>query len=560
MHKNRLAANLAIVAVMAVLLVSLRTTWARTGGPLEQIDLFVHLRYDLLQNYVEQPDDQAMIEGAVRGMIESLNDPYTVYMNKEEFDDFNKHVSGSFSGIGAEVNYNPDEERLQIISPLEDSPAYNSGVMAGDIVLEVDGEDTHQMKVTEAVQKLTGPEGTDVTIKVLHPTGDEETITITRARIEVKTVRGFQRDADQHFRYWLDEGRKIGYVRLSQFNQDSAADLRAVLDTLVDQGMTALVFDLRFNPGGLLPAAKEISDMFLPAGQRIVSVGGRSVPEQVFESEQGVVVPEDLPVVVLANESSASASEIVTGALSENGRALFVGTRTFGKGSVQQLKELDNELGALKITNAYYYLPSGRNIHRRPINGDEGLTEVEKPALDDDGAPVLDDDGNPTTETVKIEKPWGVDPSEGQYVPMTVEEITEMIELRRNRDAVRDRNGDEATAITPSYVREELKDPQLAAAYEAVLGKLDTGDWPQVGQDNVEAILAASEIEGLKRARKRALEALDMIDEELAELGVVAPADEAMMPPETLGPGVEDAIEDATDQAVQDLEPEPAAP
>ncbi|MEM7578209.1 MAG: PDZ domain-containing protein, partial [Planctomycetota bacterium] len=165
MQRNRLAAYLAIVAVMAVMLVTLKPTWARSGDALQQIELFVHLRYDLLQNYVEDPDDQAMIEGAVRGMIESLNDPYTVYLTADEFQDFNKHVSGSFSGIGAEVNINAEQNRLEIISPLEDSPAYNAGVMAGDVVLSIDGTDTEGMKLTEAVQQLTGPEGTEVTIR-----------------------------------------------------------------------------------------------------------------------------------------------------------------------------------------------------------------------------------------------------------------------------------------------------------------------------------------------------------------------------------------------------------
>ncbi|MEM1446386.1 MAG: S41 family peptidase [Planctomycetota bacterium] len=533
MQRNRLAAYLAIVAVMAVLLVTLKPTWARSGDALQQIELFVHLRWDLLQNYVEDPDDQAMIEGAVRGMIETLNDPYTVYLSADEFDDFNKHVSGSFSGIGAEVNINAEQNRLEIISPLEDSPAYNAGVMAGDIVLTIDGTDTEGMKLTEAVQQLTGPEGTDVTIRVRHIDGEERDIKITRARIQVHTVRGFVRDADQNYSYWLDPERKIGYVRLTQFNQDSSRELREVFSDLVDQGMRGLIFDLRFNPGGLLDAAEEISDMFLPGGKTIVSVRGRSVPDQVYTSTDNLVVPLDVPVVVLANENSASASEIVAGALSENDRAVFVGTRTFGKGSVQQLKQFEKrELGALKLTNAYYYLPSGRNIHRRPINGDEGLIEVEKPVtetrpvLDDDGNPVLGEDGEPlteefeTTKTIQMDKPWGVDPTEGQYVPMTVDEIRAMIEARRQRDVVRERDGSQAAeTVTVELLRETYEDKQLAAALEAMNGQLAAGQWPQVGQANAEAIIALAEIESLKKARQRAMEAVSEIDEELAKLG-----------------------------------------
>ena len=567
MQTNRLAAYLTIVAVMAVLLVTLKPTWARSGDALQQIELFVHLRYDLLQNYVETPDDQAMIEGAVRGMIEALNDPYTVYLTQEEFEDFNKHVSGSFSGIGAEVNINADEDRLEIVSPLEDSPAYNAGVMAGDIVLSIDGNDTQGMKLTEAVQQLTGPEGTQVTIRVRHADGVEQDITITRAKIQVHTVRGFTRDAQQDYLYWLDPTDKIGYVRLTQFNQDSARELREVLTQLVDDGMRGLVFDLRFNPGGLLEAAEEISDMFLPAGKTIVSVRGRSVEEQVYTSTDRIVVPLDVPVVVLANENSASASEIVAGALSDNGRAVFVGTRTFGKGSVQQLKQFERrELGALKLTNAYYYLPSGRNIHRRPINGDEGQIEIEKPItqtremLDDAGNPVLDEQGIPVTEevqatrTIRIDKPWGVDPTQGQYVPMSIDEIRAMIEARRDRDVVRQRSGNAVSAdITADYLRDTFKDKQLAAAYEAVTGKLDTGDWPEVGQDNAEAIIALAEVEGLKKARQRAMDAVEAIDDELAQLGAaptpaegvgaagVTPAEQVPQPVPTVEASAESA-------------------
>ncbi|MEM7577918.1 MAG: S41 family peptidase, partial [Planctomycetota bacterium] len=375
--------------------------------------------------------------------------------------------------------------------------------------------------------------GTEVTIRVRHLDGEEREITITRATIQVHTVRGFSRDADQQYTYWLDPENKIGYVRLTQFNQDSSREIRKVLSDLVDDGMRGLIFDLRFNPGGLLDAAEEISDMFLPGGQTIVSVRGRSVQDQVYTSTDDLVVPLDVPVVVMANENSASASEIVAGALSENDRAVFVGTRTFGKGSVQQLKQFERrELGALKLTNAYYYLPSGRNIHRRPINGDDGLIEVQKPftdtrpVLDDDGNPKLDDNGEPLTEefentrTIQMDKPWGVDPTDGQYVPMSIDEIRAMIEARRQRDVVRERDGTEAVeAINADVLRETYQDLQLAAAYEALTGQLDRGDWPTVGQTNAEAIIALAEIESLKKARQRAMEAVSAIDEELAQLG-----------------------------------------
>ncbi len=503
----RLAGNLAIVAVMTALLLSFQASWASSSStPLEQVGLIVDLRHELVDQYVETPDQQGLMEGAVRGMIESLNDPYTVYMSPEEFGEFNKAVSGSFSGIGAEVRINEAEERLEIVTPLEDSPAWNAGVMAGDIVLEINGEDTKGLSVTACVGKLTGEAGTHVTIKVRHATGEEATMTITRARIQVDTVRGLVRDASQHYDYWLDKQRKIAYVRLSQFSENSVAELTEVLTKLRGEGMKGLVFDMRFNPGGLLEAAEAISDMFLTEGKTIVSVKGRSVPERVFKSTVKQLIPDDIAVVVLANEASASASEIVTGALSENNRALFVGTRTFGKGSVQQLKLLNGSMGALKITNAYYYLPSGRNIHRRPINGDQGKVEVEET--------VTKEDGSTEKKMVEHEKPWGVDPSEGSYVVMTPEQMREMLEARRNRDIVKPDNGQtNIDQITSDWVRDELKDPQLAAA---LVGKQESGNWPTVGQSNAEAIAKAAERSSLERIKAELAKRIDEIDQQLA--------------------------------------------
>jgi carboxyl-terminal processing protease len=252
---------------------------------------------------------------------------------------------------------------------------------------------------------------------------------------------------------------------------------------------------MRFNPGGLLEAAVQISDMFLGEGQTIVSVKGRAVPDRSFDATDNTLLP-DVPVVVLANGFSASASEIVTGALADNGRAFFVGERTFGKGSVQQVKMLDGEHGALKITNAYYYLPSGRNIHRKA-----------------------------DAET------WGVDPSEGAYVRMTADERREMIQARRDRDIVDEKKIADSAAVDAPWLRETLKDPQLAAAYKAVLGKLETGDWPTVGASNADALVLMAEQEQLQKQRELLEETLAEVNQKLSDLeakGVVGdPEDSA---------------------------------
>lgn len=481
---NRLIGNLALVSAMAVLLgifVTYRGAWARSTSAFDQIDLLVDLRYELANEYVDEPDQQKLIEGAINGMVESLDDPYTQFFPIEEYKAFEESVNAEFTGIGAEVSI--ENNRLHIVTPLEDSPAWQAGVMAGDTVMKIEGEDTLNMDINDAIKKLKGPAGTDVRITVRHASGGEEELTITRAKIEVQTVRGFRRDADHKYNYFLDAENKVGYVRLTQFSQRTTEEVAEALLALKEQGVRAVVLDVRYNPGGLLEAAVKISDMFLTEGQTIVSVRGRAVPEQVFKSTAQTLFP-DIPVVVLANPYSASASEIVAGALSDNGRALFVGERTFGKGSVQQIKLLEGNAGALKITNAYYYLPSGRNIHRR--------THEDK---------------------------WGVDPSENAYVPMNPEQRRERIEARRAQDVINDGNGNgDTAAVTPEWINDTLKDPQLAAALTAVLGKLDTGDWPSVGRSNADELVRLAEREQLTKQRALLEETLAEVNEKIGTL------------------------------------------
>ncbi|MCX5658929.1 MAG: S41 family peptidase [Planctomycetota bacterium] len=411
---HRLLKCLALVLLVAPFTLGANTPATRSNV-YKQIDLLVDVRHEIVSQYVEEPDQPKMVQMAVRAMVESLNDPYTVYISPEELAPFDKQIRGTFSGIGAEVDV--FENHLRIISPLDDSPAWKAGVLAGDIVLEIDGASTLNLKINDAIQKLMGPEGTPVKLKIRHLTGEEKEITINRGRINVQTVKGIRRKADSHWDFMLDPSAKIGYIRLTQFTEKSIEDFRAALKTIEEQGVKGLILDLRFDPGGLLETACAVSDAFLEKGQRIVSVKGRVVPERVTLATDGPKFP-NVPLVVIANEASASASEVVTGALSDNNRALFVGTRTFGKGSVQQVMALDNDEGAIKITNAYYYLPNGRNIHKR------------------EGSEV-----------------WGVDPSEGCYVPMNAEQVRKMAEVRRDADVLRAwATKPEASAVTPDAI------------------------------------------------------------------------------------------------------------
>ncbi|MEM9883526.1 MAG: S41 family peptidase, partial [Planctomycetota bacterium] len=401
---------------------------------------------------------------------------------------FNESIESEFTGIGAEVSI--ENNRLHIVTPLEDSPAWKAGVMAGDTVLEIEGTDTFDLPINDAIKLLKGPAGTDVTIKVRHANGEEATLTITRDRIEVQTVRGFSRNADHGYDYFLDRDAGVGYLRITQFGVPTAGEVEAKLRELKDDGLSALILDLRYNPGGLLDAAVKISDLFLTEGQTVVSVRGRAVPETVYRSTGDTLLP-GIPVVVLANPFSASASEIVAGALSENDRALFVGERTFGKGSVQQPKMLSGDQGVLKITNAYYYLPTGRNIHRRA-----------------------------DAET------WGVDPSDDAYVPMNPDQRRERIEARRARDIIDAQNGNGSPdeTVTSDWIEDTLKDPQLAAALRAIQGKLDTGDWPAVGKSNADELVRLAEREQLNRQRELLEESLAEVNEKLRKLGTDEPA------------------------------------
>ncbi|QDU34366.1 putative CtpA-like serine protease [Poriferisphaera corsica] len=486
MNNTKIAIRLAVIAVIALTLITMTELRARTTYSLDKIGLLATVRHNLISQYVEEPDQELMIENAVRGMISALEDPYTSFVSKSELESFESQITGNFSGIGAEVDIK--DRRLRIVSPLEDSPAWKSGILAGDVVLAIEGEDTIDIKLNEAVSKLKGPAGTDVTITVRHTTGEEKDITITRGKINIQTVRGFQRQEDHSYDFMLDDVNKIGYIRVTQFNGKTANDLKNAIEELKSADLQGLILDLRFDPGGLLTAAVTISDYFLPEGQRIVSTKGRVVPEVVHTAtDKGTLISADIPLVVIANESSASASEIVTGALSDNERALFVGTRTFGKGSVQEIRELTTgaeTAGLLKFTNAYYYLPNGRNIHKR--------------------------EGKDT---------WGVDPSPGAYVRMTPKQIEEMIKVRRESDILRQTDGQNIEqAISPEWINDTLKDPQLASSLQAVLGKLDTGEWPTVGSTNPEILVLETKRDNLNRRRSLLADTLTEIDKKIEEV------------------------------------------
>ncbi len=312
----------------------------------------------ILRDYVEndQVDTKALTQGAVRGMVEALGDPYTSFLDAEAYQLSLKSLEGSFEGIGAYVTIK--DEQLMIIAPIADSPADKAGIRAGDIILEIDGQPTLDMSLVEAVLLVQGPEGTQVDLLVLHEGETEpELISIIRAVIEVPSV-GFEMREE------------IAYIIISHFSERTAVELLPVMEDIVQQGAEGIILDLRANPGGLLDTVVDVASFFLEEGV-VVEVVDNEGNRDVYSVEPGGLTI-DLPLVVLVDEYSASGSELLAGALQDYGRAIIAGAKTFGKGSVNILSQLSDGSG-LYITNARWFTPSGRLIEGEGIYPDYEL-------------------------------------------------------------------------------------------------------------------------------------------------------------------------------------------
>ncbi len=323
----------------------------------------------IMLNYVDELDPRKIAEAAVRGMLDEL-DEHSDFLPPRNYDDLMMSTEGEFGGLGITINVR--DHYPTVISPLEGTPAYYMGVQGGDQIIEIDGVSTYDFTSTDAVEKLRGPKGTQVNLTIKRP-GREASIplTITRDTIKVESVP---------YAFMMDD---IGYVRVSNFARTTADELKQKLDELTASNPKGLVLDLRWNPGGLLGAAKQVSELFLPRGEMLVYTKGRLPSNSMsFNSEASGKVYDSVPIIVLVNGSSASASEIVAAALQDHDAALVVGNTTFGKGSVQTVFPL-NEEEALKLTTARYYTPSGRSIHMdRPEEGHH-LYDPEMPEGED---------------------------------------------------------------------------------------------------------------------------------------------------------------------------------
>jgi len=313
------------------------------------------------RQYVDEVDDRTLMRNAMRGMASEL-DPYTTYLDQEELKSWEVSTSGEFGGLGIVVSKEKGETAIKVVSPIDDTPAKRAGVQSGDLVIELDGESVHDMTLHDAVQIMRGKPGTDITLTLVRD-GEEKPleITIPRAVIKIDSVRSAM----------LKPG--YAYLRISSFQARTTSDFVEHLEELQDESdeqLKGLILDLRNNPGGLLTTAVSISDVFLTHHQLIVSTRGRAEKSNVEERATNGDHAAGIPIVVLINGGSASASEIVAGALRDHGRARLLGTRTFGKGSVQTVMPLNNQNAAIKLTTARYYTPSGHSIHETGIEPD----------------------------------------------------------------------------------------------------------------------------------------------------------------------------------------------
>ena len=347
-------------ALAALLVVLVGTCSPSAGTPgnetYRQLDLFGQVFQRVREDYVETVDDQTLIHAALNGMLQAL-DPHSSYMSADQFEEMQVQTSGRFGGLGIEVTM--EDGFVKVVSPIDDTPAYRAGVMAGDLITHIDEEAVLGLTLSEAVDRMRGEPNTEIVIRVNRPGVEPFDITIIREIIHVQSVRA------------RAEGN-VGYIRISSFTEQTTNGVKERFEELHAEigpdHIQGVVLDLRNNPGGLLTQAVAVADFFLERGVIVSTRGRTNQTQQQFNASSGDLTG-GLPIVVLVNGGSASASEIVSGALQDHGRAILMGTKTFGKGSVQTVLPLGDQ-GAMRLTTARYYTPEGRSIQSTGVTPD----------------------------------------------------------------------------------------------------------------------------------------------------------------------------------------------
>ncbi|MFK7961214.1 MAG: S41 family peptidase [Phycisphaerales bacterium] len=486
---RRFVAPILFVAFLLILLLRIPDAMAGRSDAHEAFDPLIESRRILLDRFVDPIDEEDAFRAAIDGYIASLGDPYTQYVPPSAKEDFNKSLLGEYAGIGAEVNM--VDGVFTIISPMAGSPALAGGMRAGDAVLAIDGTSIEGLETQAVIDRLTGPINSTVAVRVRHAGGDEADLTIQRRRIVTRTARGLVRDGEG-WRWCIDPELGLTYVRLTQFNPASAEELaRALKATEATRPTQGIILDLRDNPGGGLSTAIAVSDLFLDAGL-IVRVAPRVGQAASYAARPGTVVDASVPIVVLVNGSSASASEIVAGSLQAAGRAHVLGTRSYGKGSVQEVRELQFGGGTLKYTIALYELANGRTIHRTDDAED-----------------------------------WGVDPDPGMVVPMSDAAYLRMLQARRPFEVISQSNAERDAAaaedrapacVAPDWARDTIGDAQLAAAIDALRERIVAGSWSETSILDPATVARSEELRRIAAARNEIVARLQELDERIAAL------------------------------------------
>ena len=382
---RRAAAAAAIATTGLLVWTTAAPTQEPVSGTLRQLELFGDVFDQVREDYVEEVSDQELIEAAIQGMLSSL-DPHSTYMNPKAYRDMRAGVRGKFGGLGLEVTM--DGGYVKVVSPIDDTPAFRAGIQSGDLITHLDGEQVLGLTLNDAVERMRGAIGTTIVLTVLREGVEPFDVSITRDEIRIQSIR-------------FEVMEDVGYIRVTTFSEQTETGLnKAVRELKKEMGnkLIGFVLDLRNNPGGLLDQAVAVSDAFLERGEIVSTRGRRAENAQRFNAEPGDITG-GLPIVLLINGGSASASEIVAGALQDHRRAILLGTRSFGKGSVQTIIPLGRD-GAMKLTTQRYYTPSGRSIQAKGIEPDievrqaklEYLGGARRSEADLRGA--LDTDGN----------------------------------------------------------------------------------------------------------------------------------------------------------------------
>jgi carboxyl-terminal processing protease len=356
------------------------------------------------RRYLEPVEGSTLFEGAVEGMVGRL-DEHSAYINPKNVPEFTEAISRQFVGVGMEIAIEPKTRQLMVVAPLVGSPAAEAGIRAGDKIAAIDGQTTQGLAIKDAERRIRGKPGSPVVLTVLHE-GEKKPveISIMRAVIHADTVLGDTRRADSTWDWFLPGSERIGYLRINSFADNTEKEMAAALERLAADHVRGVILDLRNNPGGLLDAGVAVADMFIDSGVIVTtrSRGGRI--KRTYNADGNAILP-NVPMAILVNQYTASAAEIVAACLQDHGRAVVVGQRSYGKGTVQELIPLEEDQGLLKLTTSSYWRPSGRDI-TRPKNAD-------------------------------AQSEWGVSPNKGFEVRLEGEDLARWIRWRAQRDARR---------------------------------------------------------------------------------------------------------------------------